>query len=252
MYRSIGDSSLILSVIVPVYNEATTIRGVLMRIVQAPFTKEIIVVDDGSTDGTAEILEDADTLKAALTKAPPAATFDLKIFFHHRNQGKGAAIRTAVGAVTGDVVLIQDADLEYDPAEYSKLLQPIQEGKADAVYGSRFLGAPHRVLFFWHALGNKLLTALSNMFTDLNLTDMETGYKVFRTEVLQGLRLQSDRFGFEPEVTAKIARRGVRVYEVPISYAGRTYAEGKKIVWRDGVAALWAILRYNLIDNIDR
>jgi glycosyltransferase involved in cell wall biosynthesis len=209
------------------------------------------VVDDGSTDGTGAILQDADRLKAALAKVPPAAAFDLKIFFHPRNQGKGAAIRTALGAATGDVVLIQDADLEYDPAEYPKLLQPIQEDKADVVYGSRFLGSPHRVLFFWHALGNQLLTTLSNLCTDLNLTDMETGCKVFRTEVLQGLRLQSNRFGFEPEVTAKIARRGVRIYEVPISYAGRTYAEGKKIVWRDGVAALWAILRYNLIDNTD-
>ena len=238
-----------LSVIVPVYNEAATIRDVLRRVVQAPFAKEILVVDDGSTDGTADILKDLDSFKASLSQDSPSAPFDLQVLFHDRNQGKGAAIRTALSAVTGDIVLIQDADLEYNPAEYPRLLEPIFAGTADVVYGSRFLGFPRRVLFFWHAVGNKSLTLISNMFTNLNLTDMETGYKVFRTEVLRRISLRSNRFEFEPEVTARIARQGLRIYEVPISYAGRTYAEGKKIKWQDGLAALWAIVRYNLTDD---
>ncbi len=238
-----------LSVIVPVYNETATIREVLKRVVQSPVTKEVIVVDDGSTDGTADLLKDLDTLNASLANEFPSASFELKVLFHHRNQGKGAAIRTALGTITGDLVLVQDADLEYDPVEYPTLLGPILDGKADVVYGSRFLGFPHRVLFFWHMVGNKFLTLLSNMFTNLNLTDMETGYKVFRAEVLKSLTLRSNRFDFEPEVTAKIARQGARIYEVPISYAGRTYAEGKKANWKDGIAALWAILRYNLSNS---
>jgi glycosyltransferase involved in cell wall biosynthesis len=240
-----------LSIIVPVYNEAATIRAVLQRVVQTPMQKEIIVVDDGSTDGTATILHDLDSRHTAIAPTSPAASFTLKVLFHPRNQGKGAAIRTGMSTCTGDIVLIQDADLEYNPDEYPKLLEPIVAGNADIVYGSRFQGSPRRVLFFWHTLGNKFLTLLSNMFTNLNLTDMETGYKVFRADILKGLRLRSNRFGFEPEVTAKIARLGLRVYEVPISYAGRTYAEGKKIKWKDGITALWTILRYNLIDDTD-
>lgn len=238
-----------LSIIVPVYNEAATIRDVLRRVVQAPFAKEIVVVDDGSTDGTADILKDLDSFKASLSQDFPPTPFDLKVLFSDRNQGKGAAIRMALSAITGDIVLIQDADLEYNPAEYPRLLDPIFAGTADVVYGSRFLGFPRRVLFFWHSVGNKFLTLVSNMLTDLNLTDMETGYKVFRTEVLRSISLRSNRFEFEPEVTARIARQGLRIYEVPISYAGRTYAEGKKIKWKDGMATLWAIVRYNLTDD---
>lgn len=243
---------MLLSVIMPAYNEMATIRTILQRVAQAPFAKEIIVVDDGSQDETRSILKalEAQTDPFELSPGLPACT--LKVLFHEDNRGKGAAIRTGLRAVSGDIVLIQDADLEYDPAEYSSLLTPILDGKADVVYGSRFLGSPHRVLFFWHTVGNKLLTSLSNMFTNLNLTDMETCYKVFRTEVIQSIPLRSNRFGFEPEVTAKIAQRGVRIYEVPISYAGRTYAEGKKINWRDGFSALWAIIRYNLINDTQR
>lgn len=243
---------MLLSVIMPAYNEMATIRTILQRVAQAPFAKEIIVVDDGSQDETRSILKalEAQTDPFELSPELPACT--LKVLFHEDNRGKGAAIRTGLRAVSGDIVLIQDADLEYDPAEYSSLLTPILDGKADVVYGSRFLGSPHRVLFFWHTVGNKLLTSLSNMFTNLNLTDMETCYKVFRTEVIQSIPLRSNRFGFEPEVTAKIAQRGVRIYEVPVSYAGRTYAEGKKINWRDGFFALWAIVRYNLINDTQR
>jgi glycosyltransferase involved in cell wall biosynthesis len=238
-----------LSVIVPVYNEAATIREILKRIVRAPFSKEIIIVDDASTDGTTAILEEQEALQAILLAESPTVSFDLKVFLHPHNQGKGAAVRTALGAVTGDIILIQDADLEYDPADYAKLISPILEGKADVVYGSRFLGYPRRVLFFWHTVGNKFLTTMSNILTNLNLTDMETGYKVFRASVLKSLTLRSNRFGFDPEVTAKIARTGLRVYEVPISYSGRTYAEGKKIRWQDGATALWTIFRYNLFDD---
>ena len=244
---------MLLSVIMPAYNEAATIRTIIQHVAQTPYAKEIIVVDDHSDDGTADILHAIQTQLATQPDqfglAPDAPVCTLKLLSHQENQGKGAAIRTALRAVTGDIVLIQDADLEYNPAEYPTLLAPILDGKADVVYGSRFLGSPRRVLFFWHAVGNKLLTLLSNMCTNLNLTDMETCYKVFRTEVIRDIPLRSNRFGFEPEITAKIAHRDVRLYEVPISYAGRTYAEGKKINWQDGLSALWAILRYNLIND---
>jgi glycosyltransferase involved in cell wall biosynthesis len=239
--------SVKLSIIVPVFNEAKTIRTILKRVVRAPFTKEIIVVDDGSHDQTVEILRDRDSLIPLLSQSA-RAPFDLKILVHDFNLGKGAAIRTAISGITGDVVLIQDADLEYDPQEYDSLIAPILEGKADVVYGTRFLGSPHRVLFFWHTVGNRLLTMVSNIFTDLNLTDMEVGYKAFKAEVFQNITLRSNRFDFEPEITARIARRNLRIYEVPVSYAGRSYAEGKKINWKDGFHALYAIVRYNLWD----
>lgn len=220
------------SVVMPVFNEAQTITEILQRVAATAGDKEIIVVDDGSTDGTRDILQSID---------------NIVLIFHEYNCGKGAAIRTALEHVSGDVVIIQDADLEYDPQDYPTLLTPILDGDADVVYGSRFLGGPHRVLFFWHSVANWLLTLLSNMFTNINLTDMEVGYKVFRAEVLRGIHLQSDRFGFEPEITAKIAHRGLRLYEVPISYRGRDYTAGKKITWRDGIAALYFICTYNLL-----
>ncbi len=226
-----------LSIVIPVFNEAATIREIIARVQEAPLpeglAREIVVVDDFSTDGTREILQDY------------AGTGVCKIFFHDRNQGKGAALRTGFAHTTGDIVLMQDADLEYDPQEYPKLLAPILGEKSDVVYGSRFAGGEcKRVLFFWHYVGNKLLTTLSNIFTKLNLTDMETCYKVFRKEVLSKIRIEEDRFGFEPEITAKLARLGVRIYEVGIGYSGRTYAEGKKINWKDGVRAIWYILKY--------
>ena len=221
-----------LSVIIPVYNEAKTILEIIKRVKEVPFEKEIIVVDDGSTDGTARILEEN---RQGLT-----------VLFNEKNSGKGAAIRTALPHVTGDVVIIQDADLEYNPSEYPHLIAPILEGVADVVYGSRFQGGTHRVLYFWHAVGNKMITTLSNMLTDLNLSDMETGYKAFRAEVLKGIEIESNRFGFEPEITAKVSKMGCRIYEIPISYWGRDYTEGKKISWKDGIAALYWILKYNL------
>jgi len=226
-----------LSIVVPVYNEKQTIEQVLERIEKTPYEKEIIIIDDCSTDGTKEILRGLDSS----TQMPSA-----RFFYHPVNQGKGAALRTGIGAATGDIVLVQDADLEYDPAEYGVLIQPIMAGLADVVYGSRFLSGPHRVLFFWHSLGNRILTLLSNTFTDLNLTDMETGYKAFRREVLLKITIEENRFGFEPEITAKIAKLRCRIYEVPISYFGRDYSEGKKITWKDGIAALYFIAKYNL------
>ena len=221
-----------LTVIIPVFNEAGTILKLLERVKQVPIEKEVIVVDDASTDGTRDLLQEEGK--------------GVNLLFHETNRGKGAAIRTALSHVTGDLVVIQDADLEYDPSEYLHLMAPILEGKADVVYGSRFLGGPHRVLFFWHAVGNRIITTLSNMMTDLNLSDMETGYKIFKTEVLRKITIESNRFGFEPEMTAKIARLGCRIYEIPISYWGRDYSEGKKINWKDGVAALYWILKYNI------
>jgi glycosyltransferase involved in cell wall biosynthesis len=227
-----------LSIIMPVYNEKATIETIISKVMgaDARVTKELIIVDDASTDGT------RDCLKHFIGRT------DLQVIFHERNRGKGAAIRTGLTHATGDIVLIQDADLEYDPKDYARLLDPIIDGQADAVYGNRFHGETHRVLYFWHAFGNSILTLACNLVTNLNLSDMEVGYKVFRADVLRRIRLRSDRFGFEPEVTAKVAKLGCRIYEVPISYYGRTYAEGKKITWRDGVVAFWCIVRYRLFD----
>ena len=226
-----------LSIVIPCYNEAGTIRSIVERVRAAPVAdKEIIVVDDCSRDGTRDILR--------LQIAPLVD----RIIYHDTNQGKGAALRTGFAAATGDAVIVQDADLEYDPQEYPKLLKPLVDGRADVVFGSRFSGGEaHRVVYFWHMVGNKLLTLLSNMATNINLTDMETCYKVFRREVLQKITIEENRFGFEPEITAKVARLGVPIYEVGISYYGRTYAEGKKIGWRDGFRALWAIVKYNFL-----
>ena len=220
-----------LSVVIPVYNEAGTIREIIQRVLAAPSEKEVIVVDDGSTDGTREILR---------REAPNGVV----VLFQDSNRGKGAALRAGVQKVTGDIVLVQDADLEYDPAEYPRLLKPIVDGRADVVYGSRFSGETHRVLFFWHYVGNRFLTMLSNMLTNLNLSDMETCYKVFRADILKRLVLRSNRFGFEPEFTAKVARLGCRIYEVPVSYHGRGYESGKKITWKDGLSAIGSIIRY--------
>jgi glycosyltransferase involved in cell wall biosynthesis len=223
-----------ISVVIPVYNEAKTIKEVVKRVQSVDLEKEIIIVDDDSTDGTREVLQ-------TLTQE-----HSVKVLFHTSNQGKGAALRTAFKEVQGEIVIIQDADLEYDPFEYSKLIRPIMEGKADAVYGSRFLGGPHRVLLFWHYVGNKILTLFSNMFTNLNLTDMETCYKVFKSSLLREFTIESNRFGVEPEITTKLARLKCRIYEVDISYSGRDYSEGKKINWKDGVAAFYWILKFNL------
>jgi glycosyltransferase involved in cell wall biosynthesis len=229
-----------LSIVIPVYNEERTIETLLnkVRAVDVGLEKQIIVVNDCSKDGTGAALD-------RLAKQDPS----LVVLHHEMNRGKGAALRTGFARATGDIVLIQDADLEYDPREYPHLLEPILDGHADVVYGSRFIGGgPHRVLFFWHMVGNKFLTLLSNMMTNLNLTDMEVCYKVFRREALQGIVLKENRFGFEVEITAKIARKRCRIYEVPVSYHGRTYEEGKKINWKDGVRALWCILRYRIAD----
>jgi glycosyltransferase involved in cell wall biosynthesis len=222
-----------LSVVVPCFNERATVRTMVERVLASPWTAEVVIVDDGSTDGTRDLL---------------ATLHDdaVRVVVHDRNRGKGAALRTGFAAASAEYVIVQDADLEYDPAEYGQLLEVLESGAADVVYGSRFLsGRPHRVLYFWHSLGNRLLTLLSNMFTNLNLTDMETCYKAFRRDVLTSIVLEEDRFGFEPEITAKVARRGWRIYEVGISYAGRTYAEGKKIGWRDGMHALVCIVKYS-------
>ena len=234
-----------LSVLVPVYNEERTLEEVVRRVCAVQLPKEIILVDDGSKDRSREILA---RLKDQSERANDPLNH-IKVFLQPENQGKGAAIKTAISHVTGDVVIVQDADLEYDPKDYPSLLEPIQDGSADVVYGTRFAGGgAHRVLFFWHSLGNRTLTLLSNMLTNLNLSDMEVGYKVFRADILKGIELKSNRFGFEPEITVKLARRGWRFYEVPISYHGRTYEEGKKITWKDGIAALYYMIRFRFSD----
>lgn len=227
-----------LTIIMPAYNEKETIAEIVRKVqaVDVGCEKELIIVDDASVDGTRDVLK-------SMIGQP-----NLRIIFHEQNRGKGAAIRTGLEHVTGEIVLIQDADLEYDPLDYPRLLRPIIDGKADVVYGNRFHGETHRVLYFWHSVGNRMLTLACNMQTNLNLSDMEVGYKAFRAAIFQRIRIRSDRFGFEPEVTGKVARLGCRIYEVPISYYGRTYAEGKKITWRDGVEALWCIVRYRFFD----
>lgn len=226
---------VVLSVVIPCYNEVATVERLLRRVREVPLRMEVIVVDDGSTDGTRDLLKELEE----------QGLID-QLVFHEKNGGKGTALRTGFACARGHVVVVQDADLEYDPYEFPMLLEPILSGKADAVYGSRFLGGPHRVLFFWHSVGNRFLTLLSNMFTDVNLTDMETCYKMVRRDLLQSLPLSAARFGIEPELTARLAQAGARIYELPISYHGRSYAEGKKIGWKDGVSALWSILKYNL------
>ena len=227
---------LCLSVIMPVFNERATVAGIIETVLLQPQVAELIVVNDASSDGTRDELE---RIKNSDSR--------LRVYHHDKNQGKGAALRTGIARATADIVIIQDADLEYDPAEYPILLHPILSGKADAVFGSRFIGSQeHRVLYFWHSMGNRFLTLMSNMFTNLNLTDMETCYKAVRREIIQSIPIQENRFGFEPEITAKLSKKGVRIYEVSVSYHGRTYAEGKKINWKDGVRAIWCIIKYSL------
>jgi len=225
-----------LTVVVPCYNEHATVLTLLDRVLASPWVAEVVVVDDGSTDGTRELLAKVDEPR-------------VRVVFHERNQGKGAALRTGFSHATADYVIVQDADLEYDPDEYGVVIEPLESGRADVVYGSRFLsGRPHRVLYFWHSLGNRLLTLASNMFTDLNLTDMETCYKAFRREVIQSVTIEEDRFGFEPEITAKLSRRNQQIVEVPIAYHGRGYEEGKKIGMKDAFNALYCIVRYGIAD----
>ena len=241
-----------LSVVIPVFNERGTLEELLLRVQAVEYDKEIVVVDDASTDGTRELLQEIDASRTLGSfRSPRTAreipTDNIAIYFQDRNRGKGAALRRGFQEARGEIVIVQDADLEYDPQEYGRLVEPIERGLADVVYGSRFLGGPHRVLFFWHYVGNRTLTTFSNVFTNLNLSDVWTCYKAFRREVLQKITLREDRFGFEPEVTAKVAKGKWRVYEVLISYYGRTYAEGKKITWKDGISGLWCVLRYNLL-----
>jgi glycosyltransferase involved in cell wall biosynthesis len=228
-----------LSVVMPIYNEAATVEKVVQTVLAQPVVAEIIAVDDGSTDGTGEVLQKLQSVQPRLT-----------VHRHEGNRGKGAALRTGFAVAKSPIVIIQDADLEYDPAEYERLLRPILDGKADVVFGSRFRGSEaHRVLYFWHAVGNRFLTLLSNMFTNLNLTDMESGSKAFKREVLERITIEENHFGFEPEITAKVAKLGVAIYEVAVSYSGRTYAQGKKVNWRDGFSALRCILKYNLTSS---
>jgi glycosyltransferase involved in cell wall biosynthesis len=234
-----------LSVLIPVYNEERTLEEVVRRVCAVQIPKEIILVDDGSSDQSRQILK---RLQEDQARTPDPLN-EIRVFLQPSNQGKGAALKAAFSHVTGDVIIIQDADLEYDPKDYPSLLEPIQAGLADVVYGTRFYGGgAHRVLFFWHYMGNLALTLISNMLTNLNLSDMEVGYKVFRAESVKGVKLKSNRFGFEPEITVKLAKRQCRFYEVPISYHGRTYAEGKKITWKDGIAALYYLIRFRLAD----
>jgi len=225
---------MLLSIVIPAYNEERFLPEVLRRVKETPYDKEIIVVDDASVDGTRRYLE---TLRDDT----------IKTVFHEKNKGKGAALRSGVQIARGDIIVVQDADLEYDPKDYPTLLEPILSGNADVVYGSRFLGGAHRVFYFRHYVGNKIVTLLSNIFSDLNLTDMETGYKAFTRNVFERVTIESNRFGFEPEITAKVAKRGYRIYEVPVSYHGRSYSEGKKITWKDGIKALFTIIKYNLL-----
>jgi glycosyltransferase involved in cell wall biosynthesis len=229
-----------LSIVIPVFNERATLPALLESVARVPLDKEVLIVDDGSTDGTREYLKDM---------AQHTGEEGVRVFFHDRNRGKGAALRTGFREVAGDIVIIQDADLEYDPQDYPDLLKPVLDGKADVVYGSRFLGGPHRVLFFWHYLGNKILTLISNILTNLNLSDMETCYKVFRSEVIKNLTFTSDGFDIEAEMTVKIARAGYRIYETPISYSGRDYSEGKKITWKDAFPTLWALVKHRFFSG---
>ena len=221
-----------LSIVIPIFNERETLETLIAKVNAVDYDKEIILIDDFSTDGTREILSKYEKKQG------------FKVLYHNHNQGKGAALRTGFSSVNGDIIIIQDADLEYNPADYGTLIEPIMDGRADVVYGSRFLGGPHRVLLFWHSIGNMVLTTLSNMLTNVNLTDMETGYKVFTKKVNDTLTFKCNRFGFEPEFTAKVAKNNFRIYEVPISYNGRDYSEGKKITWKDGVAAIWYIFKF--------
>ena len=221
-----------LSIVIPIYNERETLETLIARVNSVDYDKEILLIDDFSSDGTREVLKRYENKE------------NFQVLYHDHNQGKGAALRTGFSNVNGDIIIIQDADLEYNPADYGTLIEPILDGRADVVYGSRFLGGPHRVLFFWHSIGNMVLTTFSNMLTNINLTDMETGYKVFTKRVNDTLTFKCDRFGFEPEFTAKVAKNNFRIYEVPISYNGRDYSEGKKITWKDGVAAIWYIIKF--------
>jgi glycosyltransferase involved in cell wall biosynthesis len=225
-----------LSVVIPVYNERDTLRTLVSKVEAVDYEKEIILIDDYSTDGTRDVLKEFENRE------------NFQVLYHERNKGKGAALQTGFSKTQGEIIIIQDADLEYNPIDYGILLEPILDGRADVVFGSRFLGGPHRVLFYWHYLGNKFLTTLSNMLTNLNLTDMETGYKVFTKKVNDSLIFKCNRFGFEPEFTAKVAKNRFRVYEVPISYSGRDYSEGKKITWKDGFAAIWYIFKFRFTD----
>jgi glycosyltransferase involved in cell wall biosynthesis len=249
---AVGPKRMRLSVVIPVFNERVFVKEILLRVQASELADEIVIVDDASTDGTREFLQELQSLQSSgqLETGGGSRTSlrldNIRFIFQTRNQGKGAALRRGFEEATGDIFLVQDADLEYDPTDYPTLLGPILDGRADVVFGSRFLGGPQRVHFFWHYVGNRFLTMLSDMTTNLNVSDMETCYKVFRSEVIRGIRLRSNRFGFEPEVTAKVAKGGWRVFEVPISYPGRSYEEGKKITWRDGFVALYAILRFGL------
>ena len=225
-----------LSIVIPIYNERETLETLIAKVNAVDYDKEILLIDDFSSDGTREVLKKYENKE------------NFQVLYHDHNQGKGAALRTGFSNVNGDIIIIQDADLEYNPADYGTLIEPILDGRADVVYGSRFLGGPHRVLFFWHSIGNMVLTTFSNMLTNINLTDMETGYKVFTKKVNDTLTFKCDRFGFEPEFTAKVAKNNFRIYEVPISYNGRDYSEGKKITWKDGVAAIWYIIKFKLIN----